>query len=218
MFKAQILAELVKQYPGLDKKFLGTIADKLATKVTEEAKIEGAVSELNTGMITITDLAAEFQKEGDRRATDAVETHKKKFPVKDDSPNPNPPTPPTPGDNSEFVKTLKAMQDKLDAMEREKKAQTGKESLIEKLKEAKIPERLAKRISVSDDTDIDALVAELKTEHEAELQEYTTSGFRQNSFQPGGGGNGGPTTSNIADAIKKHAAAEVAKATPVKKT
>jgi len=205
MFKAQILAELIKQYPGLSKQFLGAMAEKLSAKVTDETTIEGVVTELNTGTVTITDLAAVYQQEGDRRATEAVNTYKTK------NPNPADPTKPTtepakPKEGeSDLEKEVRLMKEKLDALEREKMQSRGKEALLAKMKEAKIPERLAKRITVTDETDIDALLAELQTEYNEEKQAYTTEALRQGSFVPGGG-NGGLTPDaekgKLTDAIK----------------
>lgn len=77
----KIFSELVKKFPGLDKKFLGLIADKLAKKVTEESGIEQAITDYDNAA-SITDLATEFQKEGDRRVNDAKKEWEKKNPPK----------------------------------------------------------------------------------------------------------------------------------------
>ena len=74
--KAKILAQLVKDYPGLSKHVLGLIADKLAAKVTDESEIEGAIAELENTPISIKDYADFLQKETDRRVAAAAASKK----------------------------------------------------------------------------------------------------------------------------------------------
>ncbi len=80
--RTQILAKLVTKYPGLSKKFLGLIADKLANKVTDDSGIEDAIADLDNAPISIQDLASEFEKEGDRRVGDAKKLWEKNNPPK----------------------------------------------------------------------------------------------------------------------------------------
>src|SRR5690606_341046 len=81
--REKILAQLIAKYAGVSKRFLGLIADKLAKKVTEESGIEQAITDYDNAA-SITELAADFQKEADLRVGDAKkEWEKKNQPKKD---------------------------------------------------------------------------------------------------------------------------------------
>src|SRR5436190_20123674 len=76
----KILAKLAEKFPGLSQKFLGLVADKLSKKVTEESGIDQAITDYDNA-VSITELATDFQKEGDRRVTDAKKEWDKKTPA-----------------------------------------------------------------------------------------------------------------------------------------
>jgi hypothetical protein len=186
MFKDKILAQLVAKFPGVSKKFLGLWADKLATKVTEEAKIEEAISGLDNLPVSIPDLALEFQREGDARVTEAEATWKKKTPpapapAKTDPPKPADPAPadPEPDPNvpswaKALIDSNKALTEKLAGLEKDKTVKTIKETLAthEKLKgvpatfyeEWVMPEKVE---------DVDAFAEKVATKY---------SGFKQTSI------------------------------------
>lgn len=195
MFKSQILAKLVLKYPGLPKAFLGTLAEK--AKVTEESQIEGFISGLETLPISVEDLAAEFQKEGDRRATEGVEAYKKKNPAPPDPNNPNPdpkkdnpPAPPAPGE-TELEKKFRLMEEKIAKMESDKTLGTLREQLNAKLAEKKIPAILAKHVVLTPETDLDALVTGFEADHKELMQNTVTTKIKANAFNPGGAGGAG---------------------------
>lgn len=101
--KEKILAELQKKFKGLPKAFLELFATKLAAKVTEDSQIEGAITELDNLPVSVQDLAAEYQREGDRRVTEARRTF--------DQTPPAPPAPPAPApdpNQPEWAKTFTA--------------------------------------------------------------------------------------------------------------
>lgn len=141
----QIQAKLEAKYPGLSKSFLGLIAAQMATKVTEESGIDAAIAELDNAPIPITTLASEFQKEGDRRVTEA----KKAF----DKTNPKPGStqtdpivdPPKVDDNApEWAKALieqnKQFATQLQTLQAEKVASATTNKALSILKEKKVPE------------------------------------------------------------------------------
>lgn len=195
--KKLIKAELAKQYPGLPKDFLGTIAEKIAPKVTDESQIEGAIAELNKGFLTITDLAAEWQREGDRRATEAVNSYKTKTPAESTT------TVQTPTDTeSPLEKQIREMQAKLAAMEAKETQQTVRQTLLAQLKAKGIPEAMAKNIQVNADANIEEVVNGIEADYLEIKQGLVTDGLKQNSFIPGGG-NGTPSQQSILSDIDK---------------
>jgi hypothetical protein len=135
MFKAQILAKLVTKYPGLQKTFLGLLADKMAVKVTEESGIDEAITALDNAPISITDLAADFQKEGDRRVTAAEAVWKKKNPPAKpaDKTDDDEPTDPPKGD--EMPSWAKGLLTEIQTLKSEKQQNTIQSQLKEKLKD-----------------------------------------------------------------------------------
>lgn len=78
--KQKLLVQLITKYLGMSRIFLGLYANKLAAKVTEESQIQAVIDELENLPISIPELAAEFQKEGDRRVTEAQKKAAEKKP------------------------------------------------------------------------------------------------------------------------------------------
>lgn len=73
------MGQLALKYKGVHKSILGLIADKIATKVTEEDQIEGAITDFETNSpISISDYATLLQQETDKRVTTALEKAAKK--------------------------------------------------------------------------------------------------------------------------------------------
>lgn len=196
--KQAIFAKLVLKYPGLPKAFLGTLAEKSAPKVTEESKIDEYLTSLETLPISVEDMAAEFQKEGDRRATEAVEAHKKKNPTPPDPNNPTPPTPPAdpkapapPVSETPLEKMVREMKAELDGMKSEKTIGGLREQLNAKLTEKKISAILAKHIVLTPETDLDAIVTGLEADQKELMQNSVTTNLKTNNFKPGGAGGAG---------------------------
>jgi hypothetical protein len=161
--KEKILAELVKKFPGLSKEFLGFWAEKMAVKTTEESAIEGAIGELEKLPIPLTDLAAAFQKEGDKRATEAATTRenslKEKFDLVEKKAAPAKPAGEDnkPGDDTGYSK-LEAMILNLTNKMEEKEKLSVKDAAIAKFKaqaaEKKIPEFALNGITVENEEGI----------------------------------------------------------------
>lgn len=173
--KEKILAQLVQKYAGVSKKFLGLWAERLTTKVTEENQIEGAVNELDNLPISITDLAAEWQKEGDARVNTAKQEWVKN-PPKPDNPKPDPKPEPKPeppkDDTPEWAKALieqnRALSEKVAGIEKEKTQGTIKQQLSEKLKD--LPANYWSKRALPDAEDkIEAFVSEVQDDYKTDF-------------------------------------------------
>lgn len=196
--REKIVAQLAVKYPGVPKSFLGLWADKLQTKVTEESQIEGVINELDNLPVSIPDLAKEYQKEGDRRVTEA----EKKF----SRPGKTEPTTTTTeekeGDTSSGVPDWgKALLDELKSLKAEKVQTSMKQKLAERLKDEKIPEKFYSRIPLPQkEEELDDLIESIKTDYTALKQELVNDGFSQ-STKPGAGSKTAPATA-VATEIK----------------
>lgn len=201
--KEKILAELVKKYPGLSKLFLGFFADKMATKITEESAIEGAVAELDKLPVSIADMAAEYQKEGDRRATDA----EKKFKAKKDKDGEEKEKEESKekeegGDDpiAKLTKMVASLTTELTNYKKEGTQKSYSQKLAEKLAEKKIPAMLAKGRVVESDEELDTILAEIEADHTAYKQ-----GLINDELKGGKAPAGGVTT----DATKTKVEADI---------
>jgi hypothetical protein len=205
--REKILAQLVIKFPGVSKVFLGLWADKMAKTVTEETAIEGAVSELEKLPVSISDLAAEFQKEGDRRVTEA----QKKIKPTEKTEGPKPEGTTTPQDDAPaWAKTL---IEKVTRLETEKTQNTLKTKAAEKLKE--VPASFyAKRALPEKEEELDAFVTDVQTDFTAFKQDMANKGFAQTS-KPNGSAAVTGGANNVVSDIK--AWADQGKQTAVKK-
>lgn len=195
----QILAKLVAKYPGLSKAFLGLLAKQMATKVTEESGIDAAIAELDNAPITVQDLAAEFQREGDRRVTDAKKEWEKKNPPKPlDPPKPDDPIkddPEMPAWAKTLIKSNENLQKDITALTKDKAQSTIQTKLTEKLKDKKIPSSYyAKRALPEKEEDLDAFATEIETDYTAFKQELVNEGLVTGT--PAGGGEQSLTKSS----------------------
>ncbi|MEZ2446119.1 hypothetical protein AB6805_30600 [Chitinophaga sp. RCC_12] len=167
--KEKILAELGKKYPGLSKLFLGFFADKMATKITEESAIEGAVAELEKLPVSLADMAAEYQKEGDRRVTDAEKTFKaKKEKESEEKDKSKEKEKEKEGGDDPIAKLTSMVANLTTELTNYKKEGTQKslsQKLSEKLAEKKIPALLAKGRVVESEEELDTVVAEIEADH-----------------------------------------------------
>ncbi|WP_343302855.1 hypothetical protein AAHN97_15015 [Chitinophaga niabensis] len=209
MLKEKILAELKKKYSGLSNEFLGFLAEKMAVKTTEESQIEGAISELEKSPISVTDLAAEFQKEGDRRATGAsnkkeAELKEKYNLVEKKAEPPKPPTPPNPEPGKEGnteIAELKTMVLELSKTLAEKDAKATKDSLFAKLKgknpEKKIPDMFFEGKVVEKEEDIDKVYADVEAAYTAAKQHFIDLSMSESSKPLGGAGANGDQVSSL---------------------
>ncbi|GAO43789.1 hypothetical protein [Flavihumibacter petaseus] len=212
MHKAKILAQLKAKHPGVSAAVLELVADKLAQTVTEEAKIDEAITALDNMPISIKDFADTLQKEGDRRVTEAQKKFKEKKaePKEEDTP---------PGDNSDsaLAKQLKALTDKLDRLEGERLQSDYGQRLARKLTDAKIPAQLAKGRTVTSDDELETVFKEIETDYADMKQTMANQGFGEVP-KPGEGQKTEPTKTAVEAGIKDWAARnQPAKEAPVAK-
>lgn len=196
--RSKILAKLKEKFPGLSAEFLGLLAIQMEKKVTEESQIEGAVTALDNLPIPVTELAAEFQKEGDKRVTAALKKWKEENPDKPDpKPDPKPNPDPKPGDaNAELLKEIREMRAEVATMKTQQLQKSLGEQLTAKLKEAKIPLHLAKGRTIAKTEDLDTIFGEIESDYKEIEQGFIDRGLA--SATPPIGGHGGPVnTSNI---------------------
>lgn len=182
--KEKILQALKTKFQGVHASLLGLVAEKLATKVTADDQIEGAITALEQSPISITDYANLLQSEGDRRANEAANTRentlKGQFELvpkgqgsggagsgqgagggKEDE---NPP------------KWALDLINKVNGMENKNKQQGLSEKLQAALKEKKIPVQLAKGRTIEKEEDLPAIVQEIENDFTAIKQDAINSG------------------------------------------
>jgi hypothetical protein len=198
MHKEKILAQLAEKFPGVSKRFLGFLAEKLSAEITEESQIEGAISKLETSPIPISDLATQFQKEGDER----VEAAKKKWtnnpPKTDKTTTPTDDTPPA----DEPPKWAKDMMQELQTLKTEKAQATikGRIEQHEKLKGIP-PVFYNKRALPESEEAVEGFVADAAADWSAfEQQQANEKGKKQSPIVTGGGGDAGQPS----EAMKAH--------------
>lgn len=198
MLKEKILAQLVAKYAGVSKKALGLIADKLAKKVTAEDGIEQAITDFDNA-VSITEFAADLQREGDSRVGEAKKEWEKKNPPKNDPPKPDDPKNDPPKDD--VPAWAKGLMDKVDSLARERSQGTIQSKAKDLLKE--VPESFWKGRTLPEKED------DLQTWVESVTKDYND--FRQNLIDQGmmsatpPAGGGPPRTGSAAEAEKKAA-------------
>jgi hypothetical protein len=197
--KEKILAKLLIKYAGLSKTFLGQLAEKLSASVTAEDQIEGKLTELDSLPISVQDLATEFQKEGDRRVTEAQKAWAKANPTPpapgktEGDPNPPPPVPDdTPAWAKALVESNKTLLEKVGNLEKEKQANSIIETLTTKLEG--VPEKFWKKRVLPEKTeDIDAFVTDAKADFESITQTKVEDDLSKIPKPAGGNGKGKDT-------------------------
>lgn len=187
--KQKILTQLVTKFPGVDKKFLGLWADKMSAKVTEESAIDDALSALDDLPVSITDLAAEWQRNGDQRVTAAKAEWDKKKPGE-----PNQPTPPTPPANEPpadmpewakvFQKSIEGLSQTVTTLAKEKQQTTMQALAAQKLKDIN-PTFYKGRVFPEKEEELDAWVQEVTDDYAAFTQDMQSKGIAV--VVPGGG-------------------------------
>lgn len=177
----KIFAKLAELHPGLHKGFLGFIAKQLEAKITEENQIEGAIAELDK-QIPIKQAAEEFQKEGDRRVTDAKKVWELNPPKKPD-PDPVKKVDP-PDDTPAWAKALIA---EVGELRKEKILGTMKQRAAEKLKD--IPEFIwAKRLIPEKEEDLPGFIDDVTNDWNGFKKEQIEKGLMSATPPAGGGG------------------------------
>lgn len=192
--KEKILAELKKKFAGLSNEFLLFLAAKMEAKVTEEAQIEGVITELNNFPVSVTDLAAEFQREGDRRATGAAQKRESELKEKYDltekkkpTDTPADPKPNEGGGNSELAEVkaqLAVLTEKLTKQEQ----QNTREGLLGRLKakvaekNKSIPETFLANKVVEKEEDLDRIADEVVSDYNTVRQHFLNSGLTESGI------------------------------------
>lgn len=199
--KEKILAELKAKFAGqLTAKFMESLSERLAVKVTKEEEIEGAIAELENSPIKITDL----QSEGDRRATELQSKFQKTKAdleaeleeLKTKKPGQDPPT------KQEGSDQIKALEDRLAAFEQKDKERELRATLTERAKAKNIPAALLKNVSITSVDDIDEAVSNLEKEAQEIRQAWINDGVvGEKPSKPDGGAG---TDEQIKDDIEKY--------------
>lgn len=189
----KILAELKKKFPGLSNELLGLVADKMATKVTADDQLQGAIAELDNSPIPISEYAAFLQKEGDRRVSEATKTHERtlreKYDFKEKTKiDPPPPNDPPKNDIEAMQAQLRQLTEKLTGFETKEQRQAWHDALMKKLGEKKIPAVFAKGKTLESADQIDAVLAEIEADYTEVKQGFTNEGLMQQPLPPGSEG------------------------------
>jgi hypothetical protein len=199
--REKILAELRKKYAGLPAHLLGLVADKLATKVTEDSQVEGAVGELENLPISLTDYAKVLQQEGDRRVTEAQKEFDKKNP-KSDPPKNDPVPDDAPAWAKALINQVSEQSKTIQQLQQEKVQGSLQQRLAAILAEKKIPAQLANGRTIEKPEDLDTVVAAIESDYTALKQDMNNQGLLNMSGTPqsgSGGGVGGDTKTVEAD-------------------
>lgn len=163
MYYQQILASLRAKYPGMQTSLLERVAKALSKTVTEEANIQSAVDA--SGEL-ITEMADFVQKEGDRRANEAVQKHKSGEGV-DPTKSSSKEGDDMPAWAKSLVETNKALAEKLTTFETQNVAKSQGEKLSKLLTDKKVPEKYFSKIisgkTFKDDAELEAFATEIET-------------------------------------------------------
>jgi hypothetical protein len=191
--REKILAQLAAKWPGVSKKFLGLWADKLVPKVTEESQIQGVIDELEKLPVPITDLATEYQKEGDRRVTEAEAAWKKKVPAPADPGKTDPdPKDPPPDDMPAWAKQLMGA---VTALQKDRTHTSMASRMAEKLKD--VPAGFYKGRALPDkEEDFETFVESVQKDWTDFRQEQITAGLMTQTPPAGGSGGTNPPANN----------------------
>ncbi len=188
--REKILAELKKKLSGLSNELLGLLADKLAVKATTDDQIQGVVDELEKSPIPVTEFATFLQKEGDRRATAAQQTHERtlreKFDFKEKSKSAESASAEGKdqnADDDEIKSEVAALRKKLDDLEKKEQRQKVQDAFMKKVEEKKLPLALTKgRVAESEDQ-IDALITEMEKDY-TEIRQGVSNGSLSSIAKP----------------------------------
>lgn len=196
--KQKILAALKNKYAnlGFGQKALDGVADYLEKTVTEESQIETAISGVEP-------LLKVFQSEADRSRTELnalkSENEELKKKVTQTDPKDDPKDDPKPPFDAEAFKAeiLKSLRDEQDAYSRHlQKVEQRKADITAKAKEFGIPERIAARMTIDENTDLEEYFKGVK-------QEFSDAGFEFSELPDVGGGGVKTDGESIANLINQ---------------
>lgn len=195
--KQKISTELKNKYAnlGFGQKALDGVADYLEKTVTEESQIETAISGVEP-------LLKVFQAEADRSRTElnALKVENEELKKKQQTP----PKEDQPKDEPEWFNAYKQEQEeRYNALKQEsdtlkaEKARAERASLIAaKAKEFGIPEKIASRLSIAEDANLEDYLKGVK-------QDLSDAGFEFSELPDVGGGGVTPDGEAIANLINK---------------
>lgn len=185
----KILAKLVQLYPGLPQSYLGLIAKQLAAKVTEESQIEGAITELD-GQFPIKEGGEEFQKEGDRRVTDAQKAWTAKQQQSQQQQQGQGDNKKDPKEGDETPEWAKSMMAEIAQLKKDKAQGTIRQQIEAKLKD--VPKIIWGKWALPESEDqIDTFVQDAVKDYTEFKQEQINKGFMLAEPPEGGEGAGG---------------------------
>ncbi len=182
----KILAQLQTKFAGVSKTALGLSADKISKKVTEESGIDQAITDFDNA-VSITEFAADLQRESDRRVTEAKKQWDKDNPKPQDPQAPNPKDPPKPDDMPAWAKSL---VEQVTNLTREKAQGSIKEKAGALLKD--VPAQFWNGRSLPEkEEDLQTFVDAVNADYSAMKQEFINAGLMSATPPDGGGGEGG---------------------------
>lgn len=196
--KQKILAALKNKYAnlGFGQKALDGVADYLEKTVTEESQIETAISGVEP-------LLKVFQAEADRSRTELnalkVENEELKKKATQTDPKDDPKDDPKPPFDAEAFKAeiLKSLRDEQDAYTKLlQKVEQRKAEITAKAKEFGIPERIAARMTIDENADLEEYFKGVK-------QEFSDAGFEFSELPDVGGGGVKTDGESIANLINQ---------------
>lgn len=181
--KQKILAALKNKYAnlGFGQKALDGVADYLEKTVTEDSQIETAIAGVEP-------LLKIFQAEADRSRTELAtikaenEELKKKANLTDPKDDPKD-DPKKPFDAEAFkAEILRSLREEREAYEKHtQKVEQRKADITAKAKEFGIPERIASRLTIDENADLEEYFKGVK-------QEFSDAGFEFSELPDVGGG------------------------------
>jgi len=180
--KEKILAALKTKFQnlGFTEKAFGGVAEYLAATVTEEDKIETAISGVEP-------LLKSFQGDIDKRVNDAVAKTKAELEKKTEDPKGNPKS--KEGNDDEVPQWAKDMQAKLEAYEKKESQSVLTSKLRDTLKQKGVTESYLKRISLSvnSENEIEQLATDIEADFLATKQDMINQGMVAEAPKSNGG-------------------------------
>jgi len=155
---------------NLSQARIDAIADKLATKITDESEIDAKLDELN-------DLHpfAELAKYDDWQRSKQKKTEQPKTPKQEES-----------TDEPDLKTMFTSLQKEIESLKKEKQTQALQDTLLKKVSEKKIPAAFIKGRTLESEDQLDTVLADIEADFTAVKQELVNQGFSQSSTPVGG--------------------------------
>lgn len=209
---SKILAQLRAKFPGTQVKLLERVAKVLAKTVTEEDQVQTAVDEAGE---LVTEMADFVQKEGDRRASEAIKKHTESKGNEDDedeeegAAGQKSPSKKKNSDVPEWAKTLletsRILNERIAAFEAQNAAKAQSERLTGIFTEKKIPASFYKHAiagrTFKDEDELNAFAATIESSWAEHQQELADRGLSNVTPPVLGGTNKEGVSAAVADFI-----------------